>query len=128
MGYRSEVALTLGKDDMIRLFDEAKLAQGEISEFLEYAKLIKHNDEYITLYWDWVKWYDGYDTVDFITHFYKKLRDEDKNYAFKRIGEDNEDYESEFGEDYHVDEFVEFARRFETDWDSTITPEELTSL
>ena len=128
MGYRSEVALTLGKDDMIRLFAEAKLAKDGISEFLECAKLIKHNNEYITLYWDWVKWYDGYDEVDFVTHFYKKLRDEDKDYAFKRIGEDNEDYESEFGEDYHVDEFVEFARRFETDWDSTITSEELASL
>lgn len=125
MGYRSEVALTLTKQDAIRLLDEATNASEITSEFLGYAKLIKHSDEYVTFYWDWVKWYDGYEDVDFVNAFCSKLLDEDKAYAFKRIGEDNEDYESFFNGDYAIDECVEFARRFETDWNAETTVDEL---
>ena len=125
MGYRSEVALTLTKQDAIRLLDEATNASETSMEFLEYSKLIKHSDEYVTLYWDWVKWYDGYEDVDFVNAFCSKLLDEDRPYAFKRIGEDNEDYESFFNGDYAIDECVEFARRFETDWNAETTVDEL---
>lgn len=125
MGYSSEVALTLHKSDMIDLFSKAKEAGEGIYEFLGCAKLIKHTEEYASLYWDWVKWYDGYTEVDFVTNFYNQLLDDNKDYSFKRIGEDNEDYESTYNGDYEIDEHVEFARRFETDWAAETTIDDL---
>ena len=44
-------------------------------------------DEYVTFYWEWVKWYDDYEEIQFITAFYRNLAE----YSFKRIGEDTSD-------------------------------------
>lgn len=53
------------------------------------------SDDCITLYWEWVKWYEEFEEIQFFEKFYQKL----ENYAFIRVGEDNDDiYEDYRGE------------------------------
>ena len=55
------------------------------------------------LYWDYVKWYDGYDEVGFIEEFLESIPDED--YRFIRLGEDSDDNE-ERGEYFDSDIYI----------------------
>lgn len=93
MGYRSEVALTLKKEDGLELIRQAKENE-PVRNLMSCANIIDQN-EFITFHWKWVKWYGSFEEVRFITRFYQNL----EKYSFKRIGEDYNDIEEEWDGD-----------------------------
>ena len=107
MGYRSDVALTLRKEDALELIKQA-IEDKTVWPFMCMAHMINQN-EYVTLHWEWVKWYDDYEELQFITAFYRNLDE----YSFKRIGEDNSDIEEEWnGDDDNIVYKAEIERCF----------------
>lgn len=108
MGYRSDVRIRLTKKDYERLvkeFNEKVLPITEWNlfdkEHLEVYKELKNvpcwkvtddgedveeTHDCVFFGWNWVKWYEDYDDVDFIMNF---IQDCD-HYAFCRIGESSE--------------------------------------
>ena len=59
MGYRSEVTITIQNADFDRLVSEAKAQSKETLECLKYADFYR-NDLFTTIYFDWVKLYEGH--------------------------------------------------------------------
>lgn len=107
MGYYSDVALTLRKEGALELIKQAKESNA-VRPFMRIAHVVDQ-DEYVTFYWEWVKWYDGYEEIQFITAFYRNLAE----YSFKRIGEDNSDIEEEWnGDDDNIVYKAQIARCF----------------
>ena len=103
MGYRSEVCIAM-TDDATRLFRtilDHLPSSHEVHDLVVHADshshhLIKkdqHKDPATDcdsrMYWDSVKWYDGYDCVGFIEEFMESIPEED--YRFVRIGEESDD-------------------------------------
>lgn len=109
MGYRSQVRIRLRKEDYERLvkeFEEDKTIQNagcsnlfrQLDKYVEeqrYKYYENINDNWVeknvdTVYfgWDYVKWYDGYEDVDFIMDWL--VKDDKMPYAFTRIGESME--------------------------------------
>ena len=96
MGYRSEVAIALRKNDYEDLKNFAKHENREdVTKILEKGEMNKlpcSDNNYIILYWDWIKWYG--DEISFIDEFLKNLEDkDDEAYEFICIGEDYSDAE-----------------------------------
>lgn len=96
MGYRSEIAIALRKNDYEDLKNFAKHENREdVTKILEKGEMNKlpcSDNNYIILYWDWIKWYG--DEISFIDEFLKNLEDkDDKAYEFICIGEDYSDAE-----------------------------------
>lgn len=81
MGYRSEVALTLKKEDGLELIRQAKENE-PVRNLMSCANIIDQN-EFITFHWISVMWDGSYERVRFITRFYQNL----EKYSFKRIGD-----------------------------------------
>lgn len=107
MGYRSDVALTLRKEDALELIKQAKENE-TVRPFMRMAHTIDQN-EYVTFHWEWVKWYDDFEDIRFIAGFYRNLEE----YSFKRIGEDNSDIEEEWnGDDDNIVYKAEIERCF----------------
>lgn len=105
MGYRSDVALTLRKGDVLELIKQAK-GNETVRPFMCMAHVVDQS-EYVTFYWEWVKWYDDYEEIQFITAFYRNLDE----YSFKRIGEDTSDIEEEWdGDDDNIVYKAQIAR------------------
>lgn len=95
MGYRSDVAITLYKKDFESLVKEAVGKTNYELDLIKNATLYENNNadcNIITMVWNCVKWYDGYDDVDFIMSF---IRSNDTQYHFIRIGEEAGDVEEE---------------------------------
>ena len=108
MGYRSDVRIRLTKKDFERLknefeqeivpkfgynylFNKDNLIYKELKNY-SYWKVtndgedIETKEDCVYFGWNWVKWYNGYEDVDFIMSF---IQDCDQ-YAFCRIGESGE--------------------------------------
>lgn len=64
MGYRSEVALTLKKEDGLELIRQAKENE-PVRNLMSCANIIDQN-EFITFHWISVKWYGSFEGVRFI--------------------------------------------------------------
>lgn len=94
MGYRSDVSLTIYKNDFFKLIEKAKRESKGALELINYAELFEAEEVY-TLYWTSVKWYEGYSDVDFIESFI----DSGIQYSYKRIGEDYSDIEERCNDD-----------------------------
>ncbi len=101
MGYYSEVGLCLDKEAYTTF--KAKLAKAneklrqEVEGLIAYGTSKETEDE-IFYYWQNIKWYWGYEDVDFIMNFIRDYRAETSNtefYRFMRIGEDYGDIEVE---------------------------------
>ena len=115
MGYRSQVCIGM-TDDAMRLFrtilDHIPESQ-EIHSLIKDAQTSRHyrpwgdkhkeptSDCEDKLYWDHVKWYDGYECVDFIESFLADCIPEE-DYRLVRIGEESDDVE-ERGDYYDAD-------------------------
>ena len=107
MGYRSEVALALKKEDYEDLKNLArKDNRADVLNFLksgEIDQLPCPNEARIILHWSWTKWYG--DEVYFIEKFLKDLEceNEDDNCAYElvNIGEDLSDSE-QYGEEKYI--------------------------
>ncbi|MCL2620281.1 MAG: hypothetical protein FWD97_05030 [Defluviitaleaceae bacterium] len=111
MGYRSDVSIIIRNEDFRGLLPTAK-AQGE--EVLRYAKTllswahsIRQSEDYTTLYFEWVKWYDHYPEVQFIRDYIMDIP-----HSFIRIGENNSDIEewSDAGDHYEMHTRAEVVR------------------
>lgn len=120
MGYRSDVAISIYKkdfDELCRQISE-KGVNSNLWSLLTYADIDIDGDEdnpesIVTMIWSDVKWYDGFDDVDFIMHF---IRSEDRKYAYKRIGEDCDDCEQESNDDnWELSQVVYIDRSFGRD-------------
>lgn len=96
MGYRSDVSLTITEEDFERLISEVKQSASEIVKwvFNKAKKFI--SDDCVTLYWEWLKWDEGFDEIQFFENFYQVL----DNYHFIRIGEDVDDNYEDFRGEY----------------------------
>lgn len=97
MGYYSEVAIALPKEDFNKLEELCKKAEQE-KEFhnsiLDYSNLIESED-YVILHWDSTKWYRDFYDVGLIMGF---LENEASDYSYMRVGEDWEDIVYEPGD------------------------------
>lgn len=110
MGYYSEVSLTLKKADALELIRKAKGDESDAQSLIVAADSIIDQDQYVTFYWNFVKWYDTFSSVQFITHFYHGVDE----YSFKRIGEDYGDIEIDWNGDYSdIDELSEVRQSIE---------------
>lgn len=110
MGYYSEVSLTLKKADALELIRKAQGDESDAQSLIAAADSIIDQDQYVTFYWNFVKWYDTFSSVQFITHFYHGADE----YSFKRIGEDYGDIEIDWNGDYSdIDELAEVRQSIE---------------
>ena len=104
MGYYSEVSLTLKKADALELIRKAKEDESNAQSLIAAADSIIDQDQYVTFYWNWVKWYDTFSSVQFITGFYHSVDE----HSFKRVGENYGDIEIDWNGDYSdIDELSE---------------------
>lgn len=100
MGYYSEVAITLYKDDFEALVKRAAEECEHSLNLIRNATLYKDEDnETVSMTWNSVKWYEGFRSVDFIMSF---IRSDDMEYQFKRIGEETGDIEEEYNDENWV--------------------------
>jgi len=105
MGYRSQVCIGLTDDAarLLRTLLEHVPESHELQTLIQDAEKQRfsiwtdqHKDPLVDcedkLYWDSVKWYDGYDCVGFLETF---LNDHivEEDYRFVRVGEDSDDLE-----------------------------------
>lgn len=96
MGYRSEVTLTMYEKDFQEMIQKAKSESPDVAlPFItKWARLYK-NDNIITLFWDWVKWYEGFEDVGFVEDFMHS----GVEYSFRRVGEETGDIDEEYNDD-----------------------------
>lgn len=95
MGYYSSVALTIYKNDYLRMIAEAKAHRESSVPFITkqadvYGDKDGDGKSPVTLYWSYVKWSNRYDEVEFVTNFIKGIP-----HSLKRVGECCDDIESE---------------------------------
>ena len=112
MGYYSDVSLTLKKADALELIRKAKEDESDAQSLIAAADSIIDQDQYVTFYWNWVKWYDAFSSVQFITNFYHGLDE----YSFKRVGEDYGDVEIDWqGDHSDINELSDVCQCIEID-------------
>ena len=112
MGYRSQIALAIAKEDCKYLKGKMK-ENKELKDFLKMAEIKKSNNA-IVISWDWIKWYDEFPEVRAIKDFMYYLSDNDRPYRFIRIGEENDDTEIETnygdGDNYNIVDAIDIYR------------------
>ena len=88
MGYRSEVAIAMKKEDAKEFLENyvkgTKLEGGEVVKELPHVTVITFSD---------IKWNTWYPEVAEAESFLDKLEETEKYYEFVRIGEDFDDVE-----------------------------------
>ena len=102
MGYYSEVAIALKKEDWERLKEEAakseafKDVKGGMTKLWNQISLVR--DEFVVLYASCLKWYDICPDVKFIMNFFSQIEHE-----YLRVGEEfgDSDYENTFEKNYY---------------------------
>ena len=71
---------------------------------LDDLKFKAENDYSVYFGWNWVKWYQGYESVDAIESGLQHLKDKDMSFRFARIGESYDDYEEDSYESENEEE------------------------
>lgn len=94
MGYRSDIAISMRKEDF-ELLKEFDKENRNLVELLGVAE-VKESRGAVVIKWDSLKWYPDFPEVQAIEEFLGKLSDEDKPYRFIRIGEAIDDTEVEY--------------------------------
>lgn len=117
MGYRSEIAISMRKEDF-ELLKEFDKENKNLIELLEVAE-VKESRGVMVIKWDSLKWYPEYPEVQAITKFLGKLSEAAKPYKFIRIGEDVNDTEVkyDYGDEekyediaYRINDIIDLAR------------------
>ena len=72
MGYRSDVSINILKKDYEDLKARVENASEVIKDLFRYATK-RISDEQVVLTFSDVKWYDGYEDVDFFTNYLDEL-------------------------------------------------------
>jgi hypothetical protein len=95
MGYRSQVCI--GMNDNVF---EALAAYVELSGNEDLKELFKHADvnEYKDankMFWDSIKWYEGYPDIDLFNNFLSQLNDNTGEFGMVIVGESDDDVQRE---------------------------------
>ncbi len=108
MGYRSDVRIITSKKGFNELNkyvkDYLKNLNHEDYNLLDDLKFKAENDYSVYFGWNWVKWYQGYESVDAIESGLQHLKDKDMSFRFARIGESYDDYEEDSYESENEEE------------------------
>lgn len=88
MGYRSDVAIVFD-DHHAKILEAICGHDLDLNEFVGYA--IRDND-FRSLRFEGVKWYEGYPEVDKMDSFLERIDEE--SFHFIRLGEETEDTET----------------------------------
>ena len=108
MGYRSDVRIITSKKGFKELNkyvkDYLKNLNHEDYNLLDDLKFKAENDYSVYFGWNWVKWYQGYESVDAIESGLQHLKDKDMSFRFARIGESYDDYEEDSYESENEEE------------------------
>lgn len=106
MGYYSDVALTLKRNDMTNLVRQAKEDE-DVLALLDLAELYDQK-ECMTLVWRFIKWYDYNPSVRWIVNKIYEMDD----YLFLCIGEEYDDIKTEWAGDGDLWEYCDISREF----------------
>ena len=96
MGYRSEVSIAIFKSDFDNIVKDAKENCKDGFDLIKYGtiELYKREiEDVIVITWSDIKWYEGYNDIDYIMDSLKHLADIERPYKFIRIGEETGDVE-----------------------------------
>ena len=96
MGYRSDVALCLKKED----FEILKVKSAELEyDIVESASTVRFDDKdnVVVISWTWIKWYEEFEEIALVNDFLDELDEQEKPYSFIRLGEESEDNEFKEG-------------------------------
>ncbi len=108
MGYRSDVRIITSKKGFNELNkyvkEYLKNLNHEDYNLLDDLKFKAENDYSVYFGWNWVKWYQGYESVDAIESGLQHLKDKDMSFRFARIGESYDDYEEDSYESENEEE------------------------
>lgn len=115
MGYYSSVALTIHKNDYLRMIAESKTYGESAFVFITkgadiYGDESGNGKSPVALYWSYVKWSNLYDEVGFVMDFIKSVP-----YSFKRVGESCDDIESECNFDDDDDMALDDVAQIQSD-------------
>ena len=122
MGYYSEISLTIYEKDYLELLKRAKEQDQDILTFItKWCNRTYKDNGIVTIYWNSVKWYEGYKDVDFVENFMRS----GIPYSFRRVGESYDDVEEENGNDddcclqeiTYVERYIEITSGEELDVD-----------
>ncbi|MGN0992946.1 MAG: hypothetical protein ACI4PE_03405 [Bacilli bacterium] len=120
MGYRSEVAIAMKKSDYEELVERAKINnRQDVIDLIDYGEVRNPSDNVVILYWDWVKWYQDNEDVQYIENYLIEIQENGKPYSFVRLGEELSDIEErkvfgESGDDYSCD-IIHYYRGIDMD-------------
>ena len=99
MGYRSDVRIITTKKGFNELNNYVKKYLKEKGNddynLLDNLKFKAENDYAVYFGWNYLKWYEGYDSVDAIVDGLNHLKENNMSYRFARLGESYDDYEEE---------------------------------
>ena len=123
MGYRSEVAYVIQFKDIQtkKEWVALKVLDNTHKKALDECNFVDDmTKDYISAYFDWVKWYDGYEDVDMHTRLLEAITEEEPegvNARFVRIGENNDDADDlAYGDDgYNIELYL--SRSIDTMYD-----------
>lgn len=108
MGYRSDVRIITSKKGFNELNKYVKdyLSKLDHDEYnlLDNLKFKAENDYSVYFGWNWVKWYQSYESVDAVESGLQHLKDKDMSFRFARIGESYDDYEEDSYESENEEE------------------------
>lgn len=105
MGYRSDVRIITSKKGFEELNKYVKNYLSKTTEsnynLMDDLKFKVENKYSCYFGWNWVKWYENsYPSVDAVMSGLEHLREKDLSFRYSRIGENYDDYET----DYHESE------------------------
>lgn len=125
MGYRSDVRIITSKKGFKELNKYVKNYLSKIKES-DYNLMddlyFKVENKYSCYFgWNWVKWYENsYPSVDAVMSGLQHLREKDLSFRYSRIGEDYDDYESDYHESEKEEEqdldYPSMLREFDDDY------------
>ena len=125
MGYRSDVRIITSKKGFEELNKYVKnyLSKTKESDYNLMDDLyFKVENKYSCYFgWNWVKWYENsYPSVDAVMSGLQHLREKDLSFRYSRIGEDYDDYESDYHESEKEEEqdfeYPSMLREFDDDY------------
>ena len=125
MGYRSDVRIITSKKGFKELNNYVKdyLSKTDESNYnLMEALKFKVENKYSCYFgWNWVKWYENsYPSVDAIMSGLEHLREKDLSFRYSRIGENYDDYETDYHESEKEEEqdfeYPSMLREFDDDY------------
>lgn len=97
MGYYSDVAIGMKKNEAVKFLSEGAKVEGEGFLFEDFQLIMR--DEYAIIRWPDIKWYDDFEDVIWVMEYLNKLSEEGKPVGFVRVGEDSNDSEDWYSND-----------------------------